>query len=158
MNNISKIILGLVFVFLLTGYVLNSNSKKITCNMGERSLSEDEEVTIISKVEVDYNEDIVTKVTVIDKYKTSDKKVLTFLNHRFENEGRVSSIFFDSNRYDYSIKKRGTSISKIIEYKELDNDNHLEENPFFIDLINDDGNINLDSLIKGYEKIGYLCN
>ena len=152
-----KLIILIIMITIITGCSCGKKEKldKVTCELvSDQSASG---YVAHNTYEIYSNKDIVRKVSVEEKYESKEKSMLEFFEEELNKQYKKAKEQY--NGYEYSVKKEDNSvISKVeIDYKKVDLEKFIKENPAMKSYANDKNELTKDGIIQMYKNMGAEC-
>jgi uncharacterized lipoprotein YehR (DUF1307 family) len=146
-----SLILG---VFLLTSCSLGGD-KVLKCTYNIEDTEEGYELK--STYNVYYNGEVVNKIHSVETITSDDQEVLNYFNTYLNN--LYSTMNDTYGGYTYSVNQTSSklTVDTTIDYKKIDLDKLLEDQPTMKDAANDKNQLTKDGVVDLYDAMDITC-
>ncbi len=163
MNRTKKVLLIGMLLLLLCGCDNEKESTKEKKKETDKTIvckfeNEAQGVNTKATYTIYYGKDIVNKVKSVEIIETENEEYLEYMENTLESTYKFMDESYGG--YDYSVKIKNNVLTSTttINYKKLNVEKMLDEQPTTASLVNEDNKITLDGLINQYETIGAKCD
>jgi len=165
MNKQIKLLFVMLSLFLLVGCSSENSDKEkekneSTDNSVVKCIISDMEVedySISSNYEIHSTDGIVDKVITVETVNSSDKNLLSTFENQLETTYKTANEIYGGYTYKITKEKSKLTCTVEIDYKEMNLEKYIEDNPIMKSFTNENNEITVKGLKNIYEGIGAVC-